>query len=389
MAVGEPFAVAVPEGESHLPRDIHRAEMPHPRYPEAVVARARELFSVLKRAKRVLVTSEPYPDGDALGAELALDAIARHAFAQSGTADGDRRVYLVNEKGCPRKYRFIAGADRVRKLESLLERDFDVAIVVDGGSERTGAVEELFDRAPFKVYVDHHKFGSRAKYDLALTDPHSASTTQILYAFFADPEIGVPLTKEAAEAIYLGLIFDTGSFQYSLTQPLTHEIAARLLETGLDFARIHEKALLTQEFEDLLALGRVLATAQRTPSREVVWVTIGLDLVRDLGVTGDDFNRIIQTLTFVEGTEVALLFREVESPAAGRPGKWKLSFRSRGKVDVAACARELDPLGGGHDRAAGCTLEAPSLEAAVERTVKFVEGKLRASTSLPRTPSRE
>lgn len=347
---------------------------PVARYDPEVIARAREVFEALKRARRVLVTSEPYPDGDALGAELALDAIARHAFAQApGGAAADRRVYLVNEKGCPRKYRFIAGADKVRRLDSLHEREFDVAIVVDGGSERIGAARELFDKAPLKICIDHHKFGSREKYDISLSAPHASSTTQILYAFFADPEIAVPLTREAAEAIYLGLIFDTGSFQWSLTQPLSHEIAARLMETGMDFSRIHEKALLTQEFEDLLVLGRVLATAQRTASREVVWASIGLDLVEQYRPSGDEFNRIIQTLIFAEGAEVAILFRELE------PGKWKLSFRSRGKVDVAAVARELDPQGGGHDRAAGCSMDAPTLADVTERTVAFIEGKLRAT----------
>jgi phosphoesterase RecJ-like protein len=342
-------------------------------FPPDLVARAREVFAALKRARRVLVTSEPYPDGDALGAELALDAIARHAFAQAPGGAGDRRVYLVNEKGCPRKYRFIAGADKVRRLDAVMERDFDLAIVVDGGAERIGAARELFDRAPVRILVDHHKFGSRERYDIALASPHASSTTQILYAFFADPEIAVPLTREAAEAIYLGLIFDTGSFQYSLTQPLSHEIAARLMETGIDFSRIHERALLTQEFEDLLVLGRVLATAQRTPSREVVWASIGLDLVEQYRPSGDDFNRIIQTLIFVEGAEVAVIFRELE------PGKWKLSFRSRGKVDVAAIARELDPDGGGHDRAAGCSMDGASLAAVEERTIAFVEAKLRAA----------
>ena len=343
-------------------------------YPPEVIDRAREIFQALSRARRVLVTSEPYPDGDAVGAELALDTIARHAFARAPGGPADRRVYLVNEKGCPRKYRFLAGADKIRKLDSLVEHDFDVAIVVDGGVERTGAARELFDRAPVRIYIDHHKFGSREKYDLALSAPQASSTTQILYAYFADPEIAAPLTREAAEAIYLGLIFDTGSFQYSLTQPLSHEIAARLMETGIDFAGIHEKALLTQEFDDLLAHGRVLATARRTPSREIVWVTIGLDLIRELAVSGEDFNRIIQTLCFVEGTEVALLFREME------PGRWKLSFRSRGKVDVAAIARELDPQGGGHDRAAGCTLEGAG-DDVVAKTVSFVEGKLAAAAA--------
>jgi bifunctional oligoribonuclease and PAP phosphatase NrnA len=341
----------------------------HARYSREVTAKLHEIYRAIKGARRVLVTSEPYPDGDAFGTEIALDQVCRHAFATAGRADG--RVYLVNERGCPRKYRFMPGSDKIRSLDSVMERDFDVGIVVDGGSERAGAAKELFDRCRTRIYLDHHKFGSRETYDISLSDPDATSTTQIVYGFFADPEIAVPLTKEAAEAIYLGLIYDTGSFQYSLTKPLTHEIAARLMEAGIDFARIHEKALLTQEFEELMVIGRVVASAERCGDRgDIVWAAITNKIIREHNIAGDDLNKIIQTLCFVEGIEVAIIFREQEGTS------WKLSLRSRGKVDVAAIARELDPNGGGHDRAAGCSLEG-KLEDVAKRATEFVNAKLK------------
>jgi len=331
--------------------------------------KAKDLFERLKTARRVLVTSEPYPDGDALGAEIALGEIARYAFKLAPGGPAGQQVYLVNEKGCPRKYRFLAGADRIRRLDTLLEKDFDLGIVVDGGSERAGAAKEIFDRCPFRVLVDHHKMGSRERYDLALNDPESSSTTQILWTFFGDPGIGVPLTREAAEAIYLGIIFDTGSFQYSLTKPESHEIASRLLAAGIDFSRIAERALLVQEYGEIKVLGTVLASVRRTSNGEIVWGWLTHETMRQLDVSGDDLSKIIQILCFVEGTKVALLFREIED------GRFKVSLRSRGEVDVARVARELDPQGGGHDRAAGCTLEG-DLEGVVHRTVKHIEGKL-------------
>jgi phosphoesterase RecJ-like protein len=182
----------------------------------------------------------------------------------------------------------------------------------------------------------------------------------------------VPLTREVAEAIYLGLIYDTGSFQYTLTTPETHRIAARLMETGMDFARIHERALLEQDFENLLLLGKVLSTAERRgEAREIVHAAIPRDLARSMQVKSEDYNKIIQTLCFIDGVEVAVLFRELDG------AEWKLSLRSRGLVDVAAIARELDPQGGGHDRASGCTLPGP-LEAAVARAVAHIDAKVRA-----------
>ncbi|HVY63039.1 MAG TPA: hypothetical protein VHF22_15385, partial [Planctomycetota bacterium] len=145
------------------------------RFSPEVIARGREIFNALKSARRVLVTSEPYPDGDAFGTELALDHVCRHAFAVAGNPDA--RVYLVNEKGCPRKYRFMSGSEKIRKLDAVFEEelarerervedrrgpaeaqrrwDFDVGIVVDGGAERAGpAAKELFDRCKTRIIID-------------------------------------------------------------------------------------------------------------------------------------------------------------------------------------------------------------------------------------------
>jgi phosphoesterase RecJ-like protein len=343
------------------------------RIPQTTIEAARAIFAALKQARCVLVTSEPYPDGDAVGAEIALWHIARHAFAVGARERGDEapdaRIHLVNEFGCPAVYRFIPGSERVRDLASLAERAFDLAVVVDGGVERTGAMEEIVRACPRTALIDHHKFGSRATYDLAMNDPKASSTTQLLWTFVADPEIGVPLTAELAEAIYLGLIFDTGSFQYSLTQPLSHEIAARLLETGFDFARVHERALLCDGFDELRILGEALAQASRSPCGRIVWSHVSQAHMERFQVRGEDLGRIIQTLCFTEGNEAAVLFRE------DRDGRWKLSLRSRGKVDVGQVARALDADGGGHDRAAGCTLDGP-LEAVTDRTVALILARL-------------
>jgi len=336
----------------------------------AMTEAARAIFRALMSARSVVITSEPYPDGDAFGAEVALREVALHAFARAGDA-GSRTVRLVNEKGCPKKYLSLAGAGRIETLASVPPGEIDVGIVVDGGIERAGDARKLFERCRTKVYIDHHKMGSRERYDIVMSDPRATSTTQLIWPFFDDPEIATPLSRDAAEAIYLGLIYDTGSFQYPCTRPSTHVIAARLMEAGADFARIHERALLTQEFEDILLHGKVLAGARRLGSgREIVVASVPQALVRGTKVTGDGYDKLVQTLCFIEGSEVAVLLREQPH------GQWKASLRSKGLVDVAAVARALDPDGGGHDRAAGCTLDGPE-EAAVARAVALIDERVR------------
>lgn len=322
---------------------------PPPRIPERTVQEARALYAAFAQARTVLIAGEPEPDGDALGAELALRHVVEHAHAGRAAGDGGR-VVVANEEGVPRPYAFMRGGERLVTMQGLIEPDggFDLAVVVDGGVERIGRLAEVFKRARRTALVDHHRFGSQSAYDLRLFDADAASTTELVWTFFADPDLGVPLAIEAAEALYLGLIFDTGSFQYPLTRPLTHEIAARLMDHGIDFAGIHERALLTLPFEEILEQSRVLARAQRSPCGRVAFACVDH---AELHAAHGDLAKVVQTLTFAQGVELAFVLFEDE------PGKHRVSLRSRGKVDVGRLARVLDAGGGGHGRAAGCELD--------------------------------
>ncbi len=139
-------------------------------------------------------------------------------------------------------------------------------------------------------------------------------------------------------------------------------------ETGIDFARLHEKALLTRSFEELVSSCEVLSRTRRTKDHRITWASMNRSVLR---ACGGDYIHVIQTLCFIEGTEVAILFIEQED------GTYKLSLRSRGAVDVGRAARDLDSGGGGHERAAGCTLRGGSFEEIRERVVTHFEMCLR------------
>ena len=151
-----------------------------------------------------------------------------------------------------------------------------------------------------------------------------------------------------------------------MTSPDTHRIAARLLETGLDFSAIAEKAILTQEYANMKLLGRILGNADRNSTGEILWSVLDGETKRGLDISGQDNESIMRNLSFVEGVQVALLFREVGEKT------YKISLRSRGKVDVSEAANRLDPDGGGHARAAGCTVQG-NLEAIIQKTVACIE----------------
>jgi phosphoesterase RecJ-like protein len=323
---------------------------------------ARALREAVDRAATILVASEPMPDGDAFSSELAVrfaiegacGLAATRAEARSGK--GPKYVAVLNERGTPDRYAFLDGASAARAPDDDDRRGgFDLGILVDGGVERCGpTVRALYEGCGVKAYFDHHHSGSRSSYDVPLVDPTRASTTELIFGLLeTEAWRDVPLTRPLAEAIYTGLLSDTNSFIYSLTTPRTHQVAARLLEAGARSSLIGERVILDIDERDLRLSARVLDSlaTELGGKLHVAVMTLGMLEGRAPHLVG--YDKIVTPIAFVKGSKVTLLLREVEAHL------WKISLRSRGEVDVAALARELDPEGGGHARAAGCTLEGP------------------------------
>lgn len=319
----------------------------------------RALHAAIERAATIVVASEPLPDGDAFGAELALRAMIEAAFGLAPSREaaragaGPKLVELLNEHAAPARFAFLEGASVARApTDDDRERGYDLAILVDGGLERCGpAVRAVVERSRARAYVDHHRAGSRVPYDVTVLDPARPATTEVLGALLeTEAWRRVPLSRPLAEAIYLGLVSDTGSFAYSLTTPATHRLAARLLEAGARTSTIHERALLEVDLDDLRLSGRVFAELELVASPEGSFLVGAVPLAL-LGARPQEdvaFDRIVTPMAFVRGVEVTILLREIA------PDQWRVSLRSRGKVNVADHAQALG--GGGHARAAGCVL---------------------------------
>lgn len=344
---------------------------------EALARNALALREAVFAARTILVASEPLPDGDAFGAQLAIRGFVEAAFGLADTREaaragqGPKHVALLNEKGIPARYAFLDGSSSARPPAAEDQAGFDLGIVVDGGVERCGGeVRALFERCAKKAYVDHHRHGSRETYDVVLLDPERAATTELLATLLETPAWSdVPLTRPLAEALYVGLVTDTGSFVYSLTTPRTHRIAARLLEAGARSSMIGEKVMLDIDEADLRLLGRVVSGLEIEHEGRLAVAVMTLDMQGGRAPHDVGYDKVVTPIAFLATTRVTVLFREVE------PEVWKLSFRSRGEVDVAALARELDPEGGGHARAAGCLLLGP-IAAVRARTVAAVGRRL-------------
>lgn len=307
---------------------------------------AGRILELLREGKSFLITSQLDPDGDSVGSQLALRRII---LAERGEDFADR-IAIVNQVPCPKRYGFVPDAKYIVTPEDVKGRSFDVGIVLDGGADRTGTARPLFDACERKVIIDHHKTTTADGYDVPYIEPHMSSTAEMVYGILEDPRGKTKLSPEIAAQLYLGMIYDTGSFQYAMTTPRTHRIAALLLEQGIKHSDISERVMLESPLSAKVLLGRTLNSMKILEGGRVVWTSVSRALARETNTTDEDVRGIITQMIFIEGVRVALIFYEKDG------GKVKLSLRSREGFDVANFARSLDPGGGGHARAAGCSL---------------------------------
>lgn len=321
------------------------------------------LRDALASCDRVLLTGPTEPDGDSLGACLALQRVLR------------RRGVEVDVTGAPAfRYTWLPGAPDI-VADGSLRPDYDAVVVLDGDRHRlTPGAERAFAAASVKGIVDHHASTTEDGYTHCWVEPTATSTCEMLYDALVGS--GEALDPELATLLYVGAIFDTGGFRYSNTTPATHRMAAHLLEIGIDHTAITTRVLMERREAGMRLAGRVFCDAERALDGRLVIGAASARLLASLGADTGDLEGLVDALVYVEGTEVAVLLTE------RGPDKVKASLRSRGRVNVARVARELSTAGGGHAKAAGALIDG-SLDHAraqvIEEVGKALEGCTRAA----------
>ncbi len=307
-----------------------------------------ELRALAAGARRVLLTGPEGPDGDSIGACLALARCLRALGVEE-----------VDVAGVPSyRYRWMVGAGDMLPDEQV-GGDYDLAVVLDGDARRlTPPVEAAWRRARARAIVDHHGTTSPEGYEVALIDRASASTCEMVLRIMDG--WGLALDAIQAELLYVGILFDTGGFRHSNTTAETLSVASRLLGLGIKHSAITTRVLLERRPEAMRLQGRILETATFFGGGSVLVGTLPLSLAAELELVSGDLEGIVDSLIYVRGVEIAALVVERGERQV------KLSLRSRGAVDVARLARELHPSGGGHAKAAGVVL-GEALAAVSER----------------------
>ncbi|SEL64818.1 DHH family phosphoesterase [Nonomuraea pusilla] len=301
--------------------------------PEPVWDRALRLIG---RADEVALACHVTPDADALGSMLAVGFVLRSMGKRVAASFGDRHFVV------PRLLRFLPGQDLLVPPSEFPAAP-ELMITFDTSTfERLGLLRENIERAREVIVVDHHPsnegFGT-----LDLIDPAAAATAvlaeQLVY------RLGGSLDRDIATCLYAGLVTDTGSFKYSSTTPSVHQMAARLVATGLHTEEIARELWDKSPFGYLKVLSVALDRA--VLEEGLVWTYVTRVDRAAYGLAYSELEGVIDVVRRAGEAEVAVVLKEDDQ------GAWQVSTRSKGAVDVAAVCAALG--GGGHRKAAGFT----------------------------------
>jgi bifunctional oligoribonuclease and PAP phosphatase NrnA len=332
--------------------------------PAHRVGPLHEVRQRLLDASRVVLTTHLNADGDGTGSQVAMAAW----LAERGID-----ATLINPTPYPAQFRFLLGQEtRVSDWGSpgagRALRAADLLLVLDTSEPRR--IEPLAKEVPRErtLVIDHHPPGSETVSDVGLLDRTAAAVGELIYDFYRVGDDPIP--EAALLGIYVALVTDTGSFRFSNTTPRTHRIAADLLAHGVDPEAVFERLYATVPLRRVQLLREALGTLEHDAEAGISWLLVPHVLIQRLGAEPDDLDGLVEHARSIQGTRVAMLFRETPE------GTTKVSFRSSGAVDVNRIARRFG--GGGHVKAAGATLPEPP-QRAVPEVLEAARAALRES----------
>jgi phosphoesterase RecJ-like protein len=298
-----------------------------------------DVLRQIERRDSFVLTSHARPDGDAIGSALACCQVLR---AMGKQAD------VVLHDAVPRIYRPLPFADQVVQANRL-NGSYQAAIILECDSLLRTRLEGLEDR--FLINIDHHASG-RPFADVNWIDPHAVATAEMVFRL--GREAGVPLSPEIATCLYTALMTDTGSFMFQGTNEHTFALARELTLAGADPAHCARNIYFAHSGAKMRLLGEALRNLNQEGHLAWIWVT--QEQMERCGAKEEDCEGLVNYALSIADAEVAVFFRELPD------GRFRVSLRSKGKVNVATLAERFG--GGGHECASGCAVKGP-LPAAV------------------------
>lgn len=293
------------------------------------------LSEQLQGVESVAIAGHVKPDGDCVGSTLAVYNYIKNYYPEI-------TVELFLEP-IPNIFKFLSHAG---DINSSYDRKgpYDLFIALDCGDEgRLGQAAAYFETAKKTFCIDHH-ISNDSFADVNYIFPKASSTCELVFELMEEERI----TKEIAECIYVGLVHDTGVFQYSCTSARTMNIAGRLMEKGINFPEIVDKTYYEKTYEQNRILGQALVDSRRYLDDRCIATVVTLEEMKEYQVEPKHLEGIVQQLRSTKGVEVAIFIYE------NADHTFKVSMRSGSRVNVAKLLMRYG--GGGHERAAGATM---------------------------------
>jgi bifunctional oligoribonuclease and PAP phosphatase NrnA len=319
-----------------------------------------DFIKKLKNYKSVGVFSHVRPDGDCIGAQVAL---CRWLEKNGWNAQA------FNDDDIPPNMKWLAAHFPIVKPDRENLEQLDAVIMVDGNMpSRFGLIEEHYQSLKLPLFmIDHHP-DPEDVFRESISVPKASSTCELIYELYRETDIS-QLDTVAAKALYTGIITDTGSLQFDSVTPDTVEIVADLLRRGkFKPNEIIEKIYSNRTLSQFRLLSLALNTIQMFENNQVAVMHVTQQMMLDTGTSNVDTEGFVNYPLSIEGVKVAIIFKDLDAEGV------KMSLRSRSRVDVNAWARELG--GGGHKKAAGAWHEGP-LQKAISDTIEIGKKQLK------------
>ncbi len=293
-----------------------------------------KIISRIKDSSSIAILSHVAPDGDNIGSSLGL----YNALERTG-----KNVRYILDDEVPRLYRFLKNADKVERPGTW--EAFDSVVVLDCGEPKLLGKCSQYLENNFIINIDHH-ISNTAYGNLNMVDANAAAVGEMVYQIIKI--MGIPMDQDISECLYTSIVTDTGQFQYANTTSVTHQIAGDLINNGVSAPRMFEQIYQNNSKEKVLLMKLALETLEFYHEDKVACIAMDREKLDAAGAKPEDSDGLVNLARDIESVEAAVFLKELE------PGKVKVGFRSKRFVDVCRVAKQFG--GGGHIRAAGCTV---------------------------------
>ncbi|PLX75512.1 MAG: DHH family phosphoesterase [Desulfuromonas sp.] len=304
----------------------------------------KKVLDLVSSQQSFLIAAHESPDGDALASTLSLAL----ALEKQG-----KKVVAYNRDGVPGDFSFLPGYEKI-VTEVDASSHFDVAFVLDAG-ELKRAGSWIRERCDTLVNIDHHPH-SEDFGDIYWVDDKASATGALVYRLIK--AAGWPIYTDVAVNLYTAVLADTGSFRYSNADGEAFRIAGEMVDLGVDPWAISAGLYESQDEVRLRLLALALPTLRVAECGTFASIAVTLEMYEQTGANGEHTDRFVNYPRSIRGVEVAIFFRQIDVE------NFKVGFRSAGKIDVGALARELG--GGGHHNAAGGMVKGTLAEVEAE-----------------------